>query len=575
MQHDKQALEQLGDDRPSGYRGILRDDLLARELYSEGAGIARTLPLAVAVPADADDVSHLVRWARASGYMLMPRGSASGMPAGAIGPGIALDLSRFLDVSDVDVAKRLLRVGAGVVQADINRLLVGAGLRFPVDPSSSAFCTIGGMVGTNAAGARTLRFGATRSWVTALECVFDDGSRAWIRRDAPLPLHVPAVARLAHTLELLVQRTREDASLLPTLVHLGVKKESSGYALHLALEALRIQEQHDMPQPDVALASALVDLLVGSEGTLAVFTQVELALAELPQATGSALALFDSLEAATECALLAREAGATACELLDRTFLQVAASQGASGSVSDIPADTEAVLLIETEAETDSAAGAAISAIAQTLRTRGARKVSVALSVAAQHELWGLRHAASPILARLAPRLRSMQFIEDGCVPSQRLPEYVRGVRRILDDAGFMGVIFGHAGDAHMHVNPLVNVQGAHWRERVDAALLAVCELTSGLGGTLAGEHGDGRLRAPLLSHVWGAQALAAFANVKAAADPAGVFNTGCKIAAPDDHLQGALRHDPDARPLSTTARAVLDGIERERAWNRFRLADI
>lgn len=574
VRDEKQALEQLGENRPSGYRGILRDDLLARELYSEGAGIARTLPLAVAVPADADDVSPLVRWARASGYMLMPRGSASGMAAGAIGPGIALDLSRFRDVSDVDVANRRVRVGAGVVQADVNRLLRDVGLRFPVDPSSGAFCTIGGMAGTNAAGARTLRFGATRSWVTALECVFDDGSRAWIRRDAPLPLHIPAVARLVHTLGLLGQRTRDDASLLPTLVHAGVKKESSGYALHLALEALRAKEQRDPPQRDVALGSALVDLLVGSEGTLAVFTQVELALAELPQATGSVLALFDSLEAATECAVLAREAGATACELLDRTFLQVAASQGSSGIVSDIPAGTEAVLLIETEAESEAAAGSAISTIAQTLRTHGAREVSVALSATAQHELWALRHAASPILSRLAPRLRSMQFIEDGCVPPERLPEYVRGVRRILDDAGFMGVIFGHAGDAHMHVNPLVNVQDARWRERVDAALLAVCELTNRLGGTLAGEHGDGRLRAPLLPHVWRAPALAAFANVKAAADPTGVFNTGCKIAAPDDQLQGALRHDPGTRPLSTAARAVLDGIERERAWSRFRLAD-
>lgn len=575
MQHDTQGLEQLGDDRPSGYRGILRDDLLARELYSEGAGIARTLPLAVAVPADADDVSHLVRWARARGYMLMPRGSASGMAAGAIGPGIALDLSRFRDAGEVDVANRRIRVGAGVVQAEVNRLTLGAGLRFPVDPSSSGFCTIGGMAGTNAAGARTLRFGAMRSWVTALECVFDDGSRAWIRRDAPLPLHIPAVARLVHIVELLGQRVREDASLLPMLAHAGVKKESSGYALHLVLETLYPHEQPGTSPHDLMLASALVDLLVGSEGTLAVFTQVELALTELPPATGSALALFDSLEAATACALLARAAGATACELLDRTFLEVAVSQGASGSVGDIPAGTEAVLLIETEAENEDAAGAAISSIAQTLRTHGAREVSVALKPTAQRELWALRHAASPILSRLAPRLRSMQFIEDGCVPPQRLPEYVRGVRRILNDAGFMGVIFGHAGDAHMHVNPLVNVQDADWRERVDAALLAVCKLTSGLGGTLAGEHGDGRLRASLLPHVWGAPALAAFANVKAAADPAGVFNTGCKIATPHDHLQGTLRHDPDARPLSTTARAVLDGIERDRAWSRFRLADI
>ncbi|MDQ6612470.1 MAG: hypothetical protein M3Y64_08550, partial [Gemmatimonadota bacterium] len=148
-------------------------------------------------------------------------------------------------------------------------------------------------------------------------------------------------------------------------------------------------------------------------------------------------------------------------------------------------------------------------------------------------------------------------------------------VRAALQKAGFPGVIFGHAGDAHIHVNPLVDSARAGWKDRVRGALLDVCELTSRLGGTLSGEHGDGRLRAPLLPHVWSAEALAAFANVKAAGDPAGVFNVGCKVAAASDALQGELRHDPQAAPLGETARVILDRIERSRSWNRFRLAEI
>ena len=167
-------------ESPSDFRGIFRADHFARSLYAEGAGISRALPSAVAVPADADDCTSLVRWARREGFTLMARGSGSGMAGGAVGSGILVDLSRFLDIGDVDAESRTIRVGTGVLQAQVNAAARAHGLRFPVDPSSSAFCTIGGMVAANAAGARTLRHGSTRAWVRALRCVFDDGSNAWI-----------------------------------------------------------------------------------------------------------------------------------------------------------------------------------------------------------------------------------------------------------------------------------------------------------------------------------------------------------------------------------------------------------
>jgi len=547
------GLEQLGDHRPKSFRGTLRDDRLARELYSEGAGIARCLPLAVAVPVDALDVSVLVRWARTNGYSLMPRGSASGMAAGAIGPGIAVDLSRMNHIGAVDLGSQTIRVGAGAIRAHVDATANAAGLRFPVDPSSGAFCTIGGMVGTNAAGARSLRFGPTRAWVSGLECVFDDGSIAWVRRGELPPSRVPAVLRLQETLELIGVHTKPES-----LVHHGVRKESSGYAIADYLQC---------PRDD---ASGLVALLVGSEGTLAFFTQIELALLPVAGATASLLAQFETLEAATECALVAQEFGASACELLDRTFLDVAASKNATGRSWH----AEAVLLIEMEADNDLDAQRGANTLVAALWKHGAREVAVGLSVEAQHELWSLRHAASPILASLAPRLRSMQFIEDGCVPPANLPAYVRGIRRILSRAEFTGVIFGHAGDAHIHVNPLIDTTQPDWRDRVHRALLEACELTARLGGTLAGEHGDGRLRAPLLQHIWNTEALAAFANVKAAADPTGVLNAGCKVAPADSFLRGDIRYDPAIPPLSPSARTILDQVEQTRDWSRFRLGE-
>jgi len=535
------------DDRPTGFRGIFRRDLLARGLYAEGAGIARCLPAAVAVPVDVDDVCALVRWARREGQALMPRGSGSGMAAGAVGPGVMVDLSRFDQVGEVDRARHRVCVGAGAVRGVIDATARAVGLRFPVDPSSGAFCTIGGMVGANAAGARTLRFGATRPWVTGLHCVFDDGSAAWIRREQSPPTQLPAVRRLTETLGALALRA-EPASLQ----HAGVRKESSGYGIAAAL----------------APGGHLIDLLVGSEGTLAIFVEVELALLPMAGATATVLATFSSLEAATACAMDARDAGASACELLDRTFLAIAASDGPTG----IDASADAVLLIEVEGEDEATALDALSAVTDRCRAHGATAVTTASDAHAEHELWALRHAASPILSRLAPRLRSMQFIEDGCVPPEHYPAYVRGVRAALDRHEMVGVIFGHAGDAHAHVNPLVDVTRAGWRARVQGILDDVCALTATFGGTLAGEHGDGRLRAPLLDRVWSPEALAAFANVKAAGDPSGVLNPGCKVARSGDEAIGVLRHDPEAVALDPRAREALDTIERDRAWHRFRL---
>jgi FAD/FMN-containing dehydrogenase len=199
--------------------------------------------------------------------------------------------------------------------------------------------------------------------------------------------------------------------------------------------------------------------------------------------------------------------------------------------------------------------------------------VRVALDETTERELWALRHAASPILSRLDPHLKSMQFIEDGAVPSDRLPAYVAGVRSALASREIRGVIFGHAGDAHVHVNPLIDVRVPEWREQVEGLLGEVTSLVASLGGTLAGEHGDGRLRAPLASRTWGGEAVDLFASVKRAFDPEGVFNPGVKVPLDGQRAIEEVKYDPSIPPLAADARDALDAIERERGYARFRLS--
>lgn len=529
---------------------MFRADDAARAVYSEAAGVARIIPRAVALPADADDVVTLVRWAATGGESVVPRGSGSSMAGGAVGPGVVMDLARLDDPPELDADHRTARVGPAVTRDALEAMAARAGLTFPVDPSSSAFATLGGMCATNAAGARTVLHGAMRAWVQGVECVFDDGSRAWLRRgDDPLAHgDIPALARFARDVA-----PRVHAADPKTLRHEGVRKESSGYGLAAWRET-----------------ADAVDLIVGSEGTLACIVALELRLAPSPPASASLLAGFRSLDDAASTAARLAALGASAVEMLDRSFLEIAASEGDS---LPLPAGLEAVLIIEAAAADMPTAQATVRQLGEQCEAGGADYVEPAGTTEAELRIWHLRHAASPILTRLAPRLQSMQLVEDGCVPLAHFAEYVRGVRAALQAVQFEGVIFGHAGDGHAHVNALVDVTAADWRARAERLVGEVTSLVARLGGTLAGEHGDGRLRAPLLPQVWPQAALELFAATKQAFDPRGVFNPGVKIAPPAARALEDLRFDTALPALPEGARTILDQVTRERAWNRNRLA--
>lgn len=538
--------------KPPGFRGIFREDELARAVYSEAAGIGRKIPSAVAVPVDAADVVALVVWAASTGTALTPRGSGSSMAGGAIGGGVIVDLSQIKHLSRIDEKARTVWVDPGVIWSTLDVAARRKGLRLPVDPSSGSFCTLGGMVATNASGARTLRYGPTRAWVNAVDCVFSDGDRAILTRGEAPPTHIDAVKRLmqdAHAGIIASDRKKP-------VRHEGVRKESSGYAIH-----------------EYADKADLVDLIVGSEGTLAIVVAIQFLLAPVAGATSSVLGSFPSLESAASAATTAAEIGASACELLDKTFLTFAAEGGKTNEKFRARVEgAEAILLAEVEGDTPDAAAAGAKRLAAAFAKAGATACDVALTPEAEHELWELRHAASPILAALET-VTSMQFIEDGAVPLKNLPAYVEGVRGALAARNLTGVIFGHAGDAHVHVNPLIDVMDRGWRSQVTGLLEDVVALTGRLGGTLSGEHGDGSLRAPLLGRVWRPDAIKAFAMVKKAFDPANILNPGVKVPLPGQLPLGDIKYDPELKPLPDEARAALDHLTKARDYGAFRLS--
>ncbi|MGH7568565.1 MAG: FAD-binding oxidoreductase [Gemmatimonadales bacterium] len=512
----------------------LLTDPRVRAAYAEAAGIYRILPEAVALPHSVSDLQQVLRWAAATGTPLVPRGAGSGMPGGNVGRGVIVDLSRGRELGGVTIepARRRARAGAATTWAQVSEAARPFGLRLPPDPSSGAFATCGGMVSTNAAGPRSVRYGSVRRWVEAIEVVAADGEARTIRRGGGAgPWRLTPDTR--HQVAQRFPRTR---------------KNSSGYAL------------------DACAASGdELDLLIGSEGTLAVVTAVEWRLDPIPPALAGAALGFRDLDALAEAVpfLLALEP--SALELLDRTLLAFVAEAG-----GEVPKGLEGLLLVEFERDTAAAARGAVGDAVRGLRAP-ADHVETAVDRAGLEQLWAVRRMASPALARLPAKRRSLQVIEDGCVPVDRLADYIREIRRAAARQGIPVAAFGHAGDGHLHVNALPDVTEPGWRregQRVLAALLDdVTALQVRLGGTPSGEHGDGRLRAGLGERFYGPELMAAFRELKRAYDPLGILNPGVIIPAADWAPLAELKVGGDAAPIPDDIAHRLRETERTAGW--------
>jgi FAD/FMN-containing dehydrogenase len=529
---------------PPPIRGVYRTDLRARAAYAEGAGIYRILPEAICVPADRQDVVSLVRWASAHRVPLVPRGAGSAMGGGNVGEGVVVDLTGLERRLEILPAERIARTSANITLAELNAAADPHDLRVPPDPSSGRWATMGGLVSTNAAGARSVRYGSVRRWVRAVELVTPGGEVLVLRRgggsgDGPTARRFEA--ELAPAL-------REAAPLIAARFP-RTRKNSSGYAL------------------DAWLASGdLLDLIVGAEGTLGLVVEVEWALDPIPAHRAALRVELRSLDDLVKAVAALHGAEPSAIELLDRTFLELVSRTVEGAGL----ARAEAILLVELERSNAGDLARAVDAAAEAVRPIAA-SVETALSPTSAARLWALRHAASPILARLPEHRRSLQVVEDGCVPVERTGDYIRAVRQAAASRGIAAVVFGHAGDGHVHVNLLPEVGRPGWEAAVADLLEEVTSALVRLGGTAAGEHGDGRLRAGLLGRIYGEEVVALFRRLKQLFDPLGILAPGVILPAGEPAI-GRLKVGADAAALPDDIARALREIERGGGYARSRL---
>ncbi|MGE5175647.1 MAG: anaerobic glycerol-3-phosphate dehydrogenase subunit C [Hyphomicrobiales bacterium] len=518
-------------------RGEVRVDPVTLALFSTAACIFRKKPLAVVAPRDAGDVATVLAYAGAHGIPVTPRGGGSSLAGAAVGPGIILDFSsRMNRIVEIDAGGRRVRMEPGAIHTRAQRAVAPTGLRLGPDPSSGDFCTIGGNVGTNAAGAHTLRHGSTKDHLLALTVALHDGTVVALGEGGPravegAPDGRPTWARLEADLTEIL-RTGAPA-FLPERPRSN--KNSSGYDLWGAWSG-------GDAVSSIAPRFDPLRLLCGSEGTLGVVTEVTMRLVPKPRANAVALLYFASWHDATEAVLEARREGASAIEAMDHTFLAFVRRD--RPDLRDlIPDRFEAGVLVEFEGESDEEARSGLSSIEEWVASHRSTVLDYRAARTAEERatLWAVRRAALPLVYRAEPVEKPMNFIDDTAVPAENLGEYIDGLRAIFERQGCRYVIFGHAGNGNVHVMPLLDPHEATFAARMAAMAEEAFELTWRLGGTITGEHGDGILRAPYLRRQY-PDAYPVMEAVKRTLDPAGILNPGAVISGETTFPEPALR---------------------------------
>jgi len=503
--------------------GDVRTDTLTRALYSTAACMYQITPQAVVMPRTEDEVRAVVGYAAAHGVPITPRGGGSSLVGQAVGRGIILDFSRYANkVLWVDEEQGLVRTQPGITLTVLNEHLAQRGLFFPPDPSSGDYATIGGMVACNSSGAHSVKYGSTVDHVVALRCVLSDGALVELRGSEIEHLDGPTVLadRLRRELPALLEASRG----VVERTFPKVSKNSSGYRLDKVLEGT---------QPDLA------KLIAASEGTLAIVTEAELKVLPNPKATSMVLLNFDRIERAGEAVGHLLPLGPSAVEIIGRTALDLIRANRPDLAAYLLPG-LAAQLFVEFDGdsagETEASCRQAVQAVSSI-----AVGHTFAFDKATHAALMGVRKATLPILYTKPGPKRVVAFVEDVTVPPERLGEYIPELGGIFARNRVEFVVYGHAGQGNLHVRPILDLTRRDDIETMKRLADEVFRLTISYGGSMSGEHGDGRVRTPYLRMQYG-EAVDVFARIKDFFDPLGILNPGVKVPERAQRIEENLR---------------------------------
>ncbi|MBL7134753.1 MAG: FAD-binding protein, partial [Phycisphaerae bacterium] len=498
-------------------RGEVYFDDVTRGLYATDASMYQITPVCVVMPRDEADVLAAMSTARAHGVAILPRGAGTSLGGQAVGAAMVMDMSRYMNrIIEVDLERRTVRVQSGIVLDELNAALAPHGLLFAPDPATSSRATIGGMIGNNSSGTKSIIYGITRDHVLETKVALSDGS---VMQFGPLSddqcdsLCAAGDGRQAEILgefrRIIADNREQIARRYPKTM-----RRVQGYNL----DAYGENDDWNLSR-----------LIVGSEGTLGVALEATLNLEPVPKCKILCVVHFAELIEAIRAVVPIVAHGPSAVEILDADVVKMA-----RGNLSVAPlcgfleGDPAAVLIVEFFADTPDEAERKASAFAAAMESgKTGYAWPVIANPAGQANVWSVRKNGLGLMLGINDRRKPTAFIEDCCVPIDVLPEYIDRILAFCKQRGVPAAMYAHASVGVIHIRPLLDLKTAEDIENMKAIAEKTFELVTHYGGAWSGEHGDGRVRSPFLERYFGERIYGAFRQVKRLFDPAGLMNPG------------------------------------------------
>jgi len=504
---------------------------LAQRLYSQDASIYQQRPLGVAYPRNEQDLIRLVTWSNTHRTAIIPRAGGTSLAGQCVGSGLVVDVSRYMTrVVAVDAAARTARVEPGVVRDDLNDLVASHGLTFAPDTSTSRQAGIGGMIGNNSCGAYSVLHGTTRDHVLEIDAVLSDGSLAVFR-----PLSAPELeakqaldtleGRIYRDVVAMVDRHRD--LILAHYPRPTVTRRNMGYALDVLARS--------QPWNPEGPPFSLIPLLCGSEGTLCLISGALLRLVPLPAARTLLCAHFGTVKEACAATSLVLRHRPAAVELMDGLLLEATRNHRSSQAwrfwVEGTPGG---VLAIELHADKPGEdLTHRVSALIDDLRAHGMGYAYPVIEPARIASVWALRKAGLGLLTGIPGDIKPVTAIEDTAVDPVDLPAYLEDIQALMKRHGLEVAVYGHASVGLLHLRPMLNLKDAADRETFTTILQETATLVAKYGGSLSGEHGDGRLRGPFIRTMLSDDVYRLLEEVKRVFDPEHLLNPGVIVDPP------------------------------------------
>ena len=523
-------------------QGEVLFDRGARGRYSTDASIYQIEPVGVLVPRSSDDVAAALSLCRELSVPVLARGAGTSQCGQTVGAALVIDNSKYLNrVLDFDRDAMTVTVEPGIVLDHLNAWLKPHGVWFPVDVSTAAQCTLGGMAGNNSCGSRSIAYGNMVHNVLSIDALLLDGTAATFAETRRMGNAPPRVRAIMSTLaEIAAQERDEIERMVP-----AVMRRVGGYNLDIY--------HPQSPRPYTADGQVnLAHMLVGSEGTLAYTRSITLKLSPLPAAKALGVVNFPTFYQAMDSARHIVELGPCAVELVDRTMIDLARSNPAFRPIIDnaLIGEPEAILLVEFAGESQAEQLASLTKLVELMGDLGLPGSVVEMpDPAAQKALWDVRKSGLNIMMSMRGDGKPVSFIEDCAVPLEHLAEYTSQLTEVFARHGTKGTWYAHASVGTLHVRPILDMRrdGA---EKMRAIAEEAGALVRRYKGAFSGEHGDGLVRSEWVAWQFGPRLVRAFEAIKDAFDPDRLMNPGKIVRSSKMDDRSLFRFKPGYRTI-------------------------